>query len=33
LRNLPRIMEGDLDGLIDAIATSERAKQLEASAV
>ncbi len=33
LRNLPRIMEGELDGLIDAIATSERAKQLEASAV
>ncbi len=33
LRNLPRIMEGDLDGLIDAIATSERARQLEASAV
>ena len=33
LRNLPRIMEGDLDGLIDAVATSERAKQLEASAV
>jgi peptide chain release factor 1 len=33
LRNLPRIMEGELDGLIDAIATSERAKQLEVSAV
>jgi peptide chain release factor 1 len=33
LRNLPRIMEGELDGLIDAIATSERARQLEASAV
>jgi peptide chain release factor 1 len=33
LRNLPRIMEGELDGLIDAIATSERARQLEALAV
>ena len=27
--NLPRIMEGELDELIDIIATSERAKQLE----
>ncbi len=29
LRNLPRIMEGDLDELIDTIATSYQAKQLE----
>ena len=30
LHNLPRIMEGELDELIDTIATSEQAKQLEA---
>ncbi len=30
VRNLPRIMEGGLDELIDAIATSEQARQLEA---
>ncbi|MDP3879615.1 MAG: peptide chain release factor 1 [Dehalococcoidales bacterium] len=29
LHNLPRIMEGDLDQLIDALATSEQAKQLQ----
>jgi len=29
LRNLPQIMEGDLDGLIDALATSAQAQQLE----
>jgi len=29
LHNLPRIMEGDLDPLIDALATSDRAKQLQ----
>jgi len=29
LRNLPRILEGDLDELIDTIATSHQAKQLE----
>jgi len=29
--NLPKIMEGELDNLIDAIATSEHAKQLEDS--
>ena len=29
LHNLPRIMEGELDQLIDALATSDRAKQLE----
>jgi len=29
LRNLPRIMEGDLDELIDALAASDQAKQLE----
>jgi len=29
LHNLPRIMEGDLDQLIDALATSDRAKQLQ----
>jgi peptide chain release factor 1 len=28
-RNLPRIMEGELDELIDALATSDQAKQLE----
>ena len=33
LRNLPRIMEGDLDELIDAVATREQAKQLETQAV
>ena len=33
MRNLPRIMVGELDELIDAIATSEQAKQLEAQAV
>ncbi len=30
LHNLPKILEGELDDLIDAIATSEQAKQLEA---
>jgi peptide chain release factor 1 len=30
LRNLSRITEGELDELIDAIATSEQARQLEA---
>ena len=29
LHNLPRIMEGELDELIDALATTEQAKQLE----
>jgi len=29
LHNLPRLMEGDLDELIDALATTEQAKQLE----
>ena len=29
LRNLPQILEGDLDGLIDALATSAQAEQLE----
>jgi peptide chain release factor 1 len=29
LRNLPRMLEGDLDELIDAVATSYQAKQLE----
>jgi len=29
LHNLPRIMEGDLDQLIDALATNDRAKQLQ----
>jgi len=33
LRNLPRIMEGELDELIDAVATREQAKQLETQAV
>ncbi len=29
LHNLPRVLEGDLDHLIDALATSDRAKQLQ----
>jgi len=29
LHNLPRLMDGDLDGLIDALATEEQARQLE----
>ena len=29
LHNLPRILEGELDELIDALATSVQAKQLE----
>ena len=29
LHNLPRILEGDLDELIDAISTTDQAKQLE----
>ena len=33
IHNLPRIMGGGLDELIDAIATSEQAKQLEAQVV
>ncbi|MDD5126574.1 MAG: peptide chain release factor 1 [Dehalococcoidales bacterium] len=33
LHNLPRIMAGDLDELIDALATSDQAKQLEAQLV
>ena len=33
MHNLPRIMQGELDELIDAIATSEQAKQLEAQLV
>ena len=33
LHNLPRIMEGELDELIDALATSYRAKQLEEQTV
>jgi peptide chain release factor 1 len=31
LHNLPRLLDGELDDLIDALATSERAKQLEES--
>ncbi|UCE98134.1 MAG: peptide chain release factor 1 [Dehalococcoidia bacterium] len=33
MHNLPKIMEGELDELIDTIATSEQAKQLEAQLV
>lgn len=33
IHNLPQIMQGDIDELIDAIATSEQAKQLEAQLV
>ena len=29
LHNLPRILEGELDELIDALATSDQAKRLE----
>jgi peptide chain release factor 1 len=31
LHNLPRILDGELDDLIDSLATEERAKQLEKS--
>jgi peptide chain release factor 1 len=31
IHNLPRLLDGELDDLIDALATSERAKQLEES--
>lgn len=31
LHNLPRILDGELDELIEALATNERAKQLEGS--
>ena len=30
VRNLPRVLDGDLEELIDTIATTDRAKQLEA---
>jgi peptide chain release factor 1 len=33
LHNLPHIMDGELDELIDTLATSEQAKQLEAQLV
>ncbi len=33
LHNLPQVLAGEIDELIDAIATSEQAKQLEAQAV
>jgi len=33
LHNLPRFMDGDLDGLIDALATAEQTKQLEGQQV
>ena len=33
LRNMPQVLAGEIDELIDAIATSEQAKQLEAQAV
>ena len=33
LHNLPAILDGEIDGLIDAVATSEEAKQLEEQAV
>ncbi|GAH92057.1 unnamed protein product, partial [marine sediment metagenome] len=29
LHNLPRILEGELDELIDALATNDQTKQLE----
>ncbi|MEJ2047312.1 MAG: peptide chain release factor 1, partial [Dehalococcoidia bacterium] len=29
LHNLPQVMEGELDRLIDTLATDEQAKQLE----
>lgn len=31
LHNLPRMLDGELDELIEALATSERARQLEES--
>jgi peptide chain release factor 1 len=33
MHNLPRIMEGQLDELIDTLATSERTRQLDGQAV
>ncbi len=33
LHNLPSILDGEIDGLIDAVATSEQARQLEEQAV
>ena len=33
LHNLPQVLAGEIDQLIDAIATSEQAQQLEAQAV
>jgi peptide chain release factor 1 len=33
LHNLPRFMDGGLDEMIDALATTEQAKQLEGQAV
>lgn len=33
LRNLPRLMAGELDELIDAVATSQQAKQLQAESI
>ena len=33
LHNLPRLMDGDLDGLIDALSTEEQTKQLEGQQV
>ncbi len=33
MHNLPRIMEGDLDGLIDALTTADQTRALEAQAV
>jgi len=33
LHNLPRFMDGDIDGLIDTLATAEQAKQLEGQKV
>ncbi|MBA7688495.1 Peptide chain release factor 1 [subsurface metagenome] len=32
LRNLPRILEGDLDGLIDALIADDQMRQLEGQA-
>jgi peptide chain release factor 1 len=33
MHNLPRLMEGGLDDLIDAVAASEQAKALESDSV
>jgi peptide chain release factor 1 len=33
IHNLPRLLDGDIDEVVDALATTEQAKQLEAQLV